>query len=584
MNTLSKVWPYLRNYRKQFYLGIFFQILSVTATVVEPFMFGLILTELASNVADMIQGVAGAGINYERILSLLVVYVIRGIIFHSSTFGANFFITESIQYMTYDLRQELIEKINRLPVAYFDNHQIGNILNRLTSDVESISNALQQSLLQVLNAVLTILFVLLMMFAIDWRIAILVSIAVPLSGLAARYIIYKSQPYFSEQANVLGELNGFVQENFSGFEVLKLYNQEKRVYEDFTDITNELYEAGFKASFISGNMRTALVFITHISYMLVVALGGIFVLRGQLTIGNLQAFTQYTWQIANPMQIIAQVTGLIQSAFAAIDRVFEVLDQEEEDQSYSIELEESISGQVSFDNVSFSYQPDQTLVENFDVDVKPGEMIAIVGPTGAGKTTMINLLMRFYDVTGGRITVDGKDIRALKRQHYRSQFGMVLQDTWLFEGSIRENLRFGNLEASDAEIEEAARTMNVHDYIMSLPQGYESIIDQESSNISAGQKQLLTIARALLAEPQILILDEATSSVDTRMERLIQEAMNQLMEGRTSFVIAHRLSTIQNADRILVMRAGQIIEQGSHNELLAAGGLYHELYNSQFEQ
>lgn len=584
MDTLMKVWPYLKTYRKQFYLGIFLQVLSVIATVVEPFMFGLILTELASNVADMIQAVAGAGINYERILNLLVIYVIRGIVFHTSTFGANFFITEAIQYMTYDLRQDLIKKINRLPVAYFDNHQIGNILNRLTSDVESISNAFQQSLLQILNAILTILFVLIMMFAIDWRMAILVSVAVPLSGLAARYIVYKSQPYFSEQANVLGELNGFVQENFSGFEILKLYNQEKRVYEEFTGITDELYEAGFKASFISGNMRTVLVFITHVSYMLVVALGGLFVLQGQLTIGNLQAFTQYTWQIANPMQIISQVTGLIQSAFAAIDRVFEVLDEEDEDQFYNIELDEAITGQVSFENVSFSYEADQPLVEDFDVDINAGEMIAIVGPTGAGKTTMINLLMRFYDITKGRITVDGKDIRDLNRQQYHSQFGMVLQDTWLFEGSIRENLRFGNLEASDDEIEEAARTTNVHDYIMSLPEGYDSIIDQESSNISAGQKQLLTIARALLADPQILILDEATSSVDTRMERLIQEAMDQLMEGRTSFVIAHRLSTIQNADRILVMRAGQIIEQGSHDELITAGGLYNELYNSQFDQ
>lgn len=579
-----KVWPYLKTYRKQFYLGIFLQILAVIATVVEPFMFGLILTELASNVADMIQGVAGAGINYERILSLLVIYVIRGLVFHTSTFGANFFITESIQYMTYDLRQDLIKKINRLPVAYFDSHQIGNILNRLTSDVESISNAFQQSLLQILNAILTISFVFIMMFAIDWRMAILVSVTVPLSGLAARYIIYKSQPYFREQADVLGELNGFVQENFSGFEVLKLYSQEKRVYEEFTGVTDELYDVGFKASFISGNMRTVLAFITNISYILVAGLGGFFVLQGQLSIGNLQAFTQYTWQIANPMQIISQVTGLIQSAFAAINRVFEVLDEEDENQSYTMELDEAITGQVSFENVSFSYQADQTLVEDFDVNVKAGEMIAIVGPTGAGKTTMINLLMRFYDVSEGRITVDGKDIRDLNRQQYHSQFGMVLQDTWLFEGTIRENLRFGNLEASDAEIEDAARATNVHDYIMLLPQAYESVIDQESSNISAGQKQLLTIARALLADPQILILDEATSSVDTRMERLIQEAMDQLMEGRTSFVIAHRLSTIQNADRILVMRDGQIIEQGSHDELIAAGGFYNELYNSQFDQ
>lgn len=584
MDAFKKIWPYFKPYRRELFTGLFLQVLSVIASVVEPFIFGLILTELASNVQDMIQGVEGAGINYQGIFTILIIYVIRGLIFHTSTFGANYFVTEAVQKMIYDLRADMIRKMNRLPVSFFDRHQFGNILNRLTSDIESISNAFQQSLLQVINAVLTISFAMLMMIIIDWRMSIIVLLCVPASIIAARFIISKSQPYFREQADILGDLNGFVQEKFTAFEVLKLFNQEEKAYNDFTDITDELIDTGFRATFISGNMRTVLGFISNLTYTLVAALGGLFVLQGQLTIGNLQAFAQYTWQVANPMQIISQISGLIQSAVAAIDRVFEVLEAEEESQDYSTELEEPLSGQVSFDQVDFSYTDDQSLIENFDIDVKAGEMIAIVGPTGAGKTTMINLLMRFYDVDQGRITVDGMDIRQLKRQDYRRQFGMVLQDTWLFEGTIKENLQFADLDATDEEIRQAAQACHVHDYIESLPQAYDSMIDQESSNVSAGQKQLLTIARALISDPQILILDEATSSVDTRMEALIQDAMDRLMEGRTSFVIAHRLSTIQNADRIIVMRDGNIVEIGNHDQLLEKDGLYASLYNSQFEQ
>lgn len=584
MKSLKKIWPFFKGYRKTLFTGLFLQVLAVIASVTEPFIYGLIITELANNVRDMVQGVEGAGINYQAIALILVVYVIRGITFHLSTFGANYFVTEAVQKMIYDLRAAMISKMNRLPIGFFDRHQFGNILNRLTSDVEAISNALQQSLLQVMNAVLTISFVIIMMVVIDWRMTLVVLLCIPASLLGARYIIYKSQPYFREQADILGDLNGFVQEKFTAFEVLKLYNQEKTAYEDFTKITDELVDTGFKAGFISGNMRTVLGFISNAVYTLVAAIGGFFVLQGQLTIGNLTAFAQYTWQISQPMQIISQISGLLQSAVAAIDRVFELLEAEEVPQESSVDLQGPISGQVTFDQVGFSYVEGQRLIENFDLDVEAGEMIAIVGPTGAGKTTLINLLMRFYDVKSGSIRVDGMDIRQLDRQDYRRQFGMVLQDSWLFEGTIKENLQFANLEATDEEIQAAAQACHVHNYIESLPMGYESLIDQESSNISAGQKQLLTIARALLSDPQILILDEATSSVDTRMEAMIQDAMEALIEGRTSFVIAHRLSTIQNADRIIVMQDGQIVEIGQHNQLLDQDGLYANLYNSQFAQ
>ncbi len=580
--SFKRIWPYFENYRGRLFFALFLVLVQVVTNVLEPFVFGLIITEISSNVLDMING-TGTGLNYSYIYTVLIIYFVRGLLNQVSVFGANYFMTEAVQNMTFDLRKEITRKMNRLPVSYFDRHQFGNILNRITNDVDTISNAFQVTLVQAFNAILQLFFVVLMMLWIQWQFALVMLVVIPLSGYIAKFVIGYSQPYFKQQADVLGRMNGFVQENLSGFSEIKLYGRENYSNEEFRVITDRLNEVGFKASFISGLIRPLITFVAHAAYVVIALFGGLLTLAGRMTIGNLQAFTQYVWQINQPMQMLSQLSGLIQSASSSISRVFELLDEEDEIQTYSETLEEPLIGEVSFDNVSFSYVPEQPLIQDFDVDVASGETIAIVGPTGAGKTTMINLLMRFYDVDQGKITIDGKDIRNLSRQQYRTQFGMVLQDTWLFQGSIKENMRFGNLNATDEEIVEAAEVANVDHFIRTLPGGYDMEINQESSNISQGQKQLLTIARALLSDPKILILDEATSSVDTRLEALIQKAMDRLMEGRTSFVIAHRLSTIQDADRILVMKDGQIIEQGNHEELIEKGGFYNRLYQSQFE-
>lgn len=580
--SFKRIWPYMYNYKGRLFFSLFLVFLQVITNVLEPFIFGLIITEISSNVIDMASGVAGAGLNYSYIYKMILVYIIRGLINHSSAFGSNYYMTEAVQKMTFDLRTDITAKLNRLPVSYFDSQQFGDILNRITNDVETITNAFQISLLQVVNGILQLTFVVLMMLYLQWQFALIMLVVIPLSGYIAQIILKKSQPHYQDMADILGRMNGFVQENLTGFDEIKLYGQENKSNEEFRIITDRITEVGFKASFISGLIRPLITFISHVAYVVIALLGGLLTLTGKMTIGNLQAFTQYVWQVNQPMQMISQLSGLIQAATAAVNRVYELLNEEEEDNKYTQTIDTPVTGQVSFDNVSFSYLPDKPLVEDFDVDVAAGETIAIVGPTGAGKTTMINLLMRFYDVNKGKITVDGMDIKSLSRKEYRSLFGMVLQDTWLFEGTIKENLRFGNLDATDEEIIEAAKVTNVDHFIRTLPEGYDMEMNQEASNISSGQKQLLTIARALLSDPKILILDEATSSVDTRLEILIQKAMDRLMENRTSFVIAHRLSTIQDADRILVMDQGQIIEQGTHDELLAQEGFYSNLYQSQF--
>jgi len=543
---------------------------------------GLAITELTSNLLDMANGVAGAGINTSYIAVILVFYLLRGLFYELGSYYSNYFMTNAVQSMIQDLRNEMSEKINRIPVSYFDKHQFGDLLGRFTSDVETVSNALQQSFLQIVNAVFTILFVMGMVLYLNLQLAIIVILSIPITYFGAKTILNRSQPYFKQQAAILGRMNGFVQENLTGFNVLKLFGREENSQERFEKITDELQQVGFKASFISGLMMPALHIVSDLTYLIVAVLGGLQVIAGRLTIGNMQAFVQYVWQVSQPIQNITQLAGQMQSAKSSLDRVFEVLDEEEEVQATEVKDLVPLTGQVSFKNVDFQYVENKPLIRNFNLDVEPGEMVAIVGPTGAGKTTLINLLMRFYDVTAGAILVDGQDIRDLSRQDYRRQFGMVLQDAWLYEGSIKENLRFGNLEATDEEIVEAAKAANVDHFIRTLPGGYNMEMNQESSNISLGQKQLLTIARALLADPKILILDEATSSVDTRLELLIQKAMKRLMKGRTSFVIAHRLSTIQEADKILVLKDGQIIEQGNHESLLAAKGFYYDLYQSQF--
>ena len=583
-SSFARLWSYLKVYKFAVAFAIFLKILSVIMSVVEPFVLGLAITELTNNLLDMAKGVAGAQINVSYVGWVMVLYFVRAIFYEIGSYYSNYFMTNAVQATIRDLRDELSHKINRIPVSYFDKHQFGDLLGRFTSDVEAVSNALQQSFLQVINAVFTLILVIVMVLVLNLQLGIIVVISIPITYLSARFIVKKSQPYFKQQADALGAMNGFVQENLTGFNILKLYVREESSQEDFRQITQNLQKVGFKASFISGLMMPVLNVISDLTYLLLALLGGLQVIAGRLTVGNMQAFVQYVWQINQPIQNLTQLAGQLQSAKSSLDRIFQVLDEADEVNDRTEKLDQDLTGQVSFKEVDFQYVADKPLIRNFNLEVKPGEMVAIVGPTGAGKTTLINLLMRFYDVTRGAITVDGHDIRHLSRQDYRKQFGMVLQDAWLYEGTIKENLRFGNLQATDEEIVEAAKAANVDHFIRTLPGGYNMEMNQESSNISLGQKQLLTIARALLANPKILILDEATSSVDTRLELLIQKAMKTLMQGRTSFVIAHRLSTIQEADKILVLKDGQIIEQGNHESLLADKGFYYDLYQSQFSK
>ena len=581
-SSLARLWSYLKAYRFSVFFAVFLKVLSVVMSVLEPFVLGLAITELTKNLLDMAKGLSGASINTGYIGTVLIIYLFRGLLYELGSYYSNYFMTNAVQSMTQDLRNEMTEKINRIPVSFFDKHQFGDLLGRFTSDVETVSNALQQSFLQIVNAVLTIVLVMGMVLYLNFQLAIVVILSIPVTYFGARSILKRSQPYFKKQAAILGRMNGYVQENLTGFNVLKLYGREETSHKEFSKITDDLQRVGFKASFISGLMMPALHAVSDLTYLIVAVLGGLQVIAGRLTVGNMQAFVQYVWQVSQPIQNITQLAGQMQSAKSSLDRIFDILDETEEVKGEEIEILKPLTGQVTFKQVDFQYVENKPLIRDFNLEVQPGEMVAIVGPTGAGKTTLINLLMRFYDVTAGAILVDGQDIRQLSRQDYRRQFGMVLQDAWLYEGTIKENLRFGNLDASDEDIVEAAKAANVDHFIRTLPGGYNMEMNQESSNISLGQKQLLTIARALLANPKILILDEATSSVDTRLELLIQKAMKRLMKGRTSFVIAHRLSTIQEADKILVLKDGQIIEQGNHESLLQAKGFYYDLYQSQF--
>ena len=581
-SSLARLWSYLKAYRFSVFFAVFLKVLSVVMSVLEPFVLGLAITELTKNLLDMAKGLSGAHINTAFIGTVLIIYLFRGLLYELGSYYSNYFMTNAVQSMIQDLRNEMSEKLNRIPVSFFDKHQFGDLLGRFTSDVETVSNALQQSFLQIVNAVLTIVLVMGMVLYLNFQLAIVVILSIPVTYFGARSILKRSQPYFKEQAAILGRMNGYVQENLTGFNVLKLYGREETSHKEFSKITDDLQRVGFKASFISGLMMLALHAVSDLTYLIVAVLGGLQVIAGGLTVGNMQAFVQYVWQVSQPIQNITQLAGQMQSAKSSLDRIFDILDETEEVEGEELEILEPLTGQVTFKQVDFQYVENKPLIRDFNLEVQPGEMVAIVGPTGAGKTTLINLLMRFYDVTAGAILVDGQDIRQLSRQDYRRQFGMVLQDAWLYEGTIKENLRFGNLDASDEEIIEAAKAANVDHFIRTLPGGYNMEMNQDSSNISLGQKQLLTIARALLANPKILILDEATSSVDTRLELLIQKAMKRLMKGRTSFVIAHRLSTIQEADKILVLKDGQIIEQGNHESLLQEKGFYYDLYQSQF--
>lgn len=582
-STYKKMSPFIKPYRISFLVAILFVITSAILNSIDPRIEGMITTQLAKDVVDIYKGVEGASVNFDYILKIMgilaVIYLAKAIL----TYGAGCLLANAIQNSIRDLRTAVENKIRRLPISYFDKNSLGDVLSRVSNDIDTISNAFQQSFIQIINGILVFSLAIGMMFTINVKMALFTMLIIPLSYLISRFIVKKSQSQFNAQQDALGVLNGKVQEMYTGFNEIKLYGKEQDAIAEFKEANNNLRNYGFKAQFISSLMNPLISLLTYFGIVAVSFVGALNVIAGSITVGNLQAFIRYIWQINQPLSQVTQLSTVIQSAYSAIQRVIEILDEEEmvEDAETKVNISR-LEGNVSFEHVKFGYEDDNILINDLNAEVKSGQMVAIVGPTGAGKTTLINLLMRFYDVKGGAIKIDGVDIRDMAREDLRSLFGMVLQDTWLFSGSIYENIEYGRFGATKEEIVEAAKRANVHHFIKTLPDGYNMKINEEASNISIGEKQLLTIARAFLSNPSILILDEATSSVDTRLELMLQEAMKNIMKDRTSFVIAHRLSTIRNADLILVINQGTIIEQGTHDELMAKGGFYENLYNSQF--
>ncbi|MGM0197572.1 ABC transporter ATP-binding protein [Enterococcus sp. DIV1314a] len=578
-SALKRLANYLKPYRIGFYFVLFFTVATVAFNGLLPYVSGLPTSEIARNVSQ------GEVINFAYIKQTLIWILLIGLGYAISQLSAGILITNVVQSAMKDLRHDLESKINRLPVSYFDKNQQGNILSRVTNDVDAVSGAMQQALIGIVNAILSILIAISMMFYINPVMALLAMVMIPISMMISKLIVNKSQPDFNQMQNALGEMNGYVQESMTGFSILKVYGREQAALEGFKKTNRKLQYYGFRSAFISGLMMPLVQLTAYLAYVVIAVVGSFYVIGGVIVLGQLQAFIQYIWQVSQPMGNITQLSGVLQSASASAKRVFEILDELEEIENEVDEaLPEVFHGEVTFEHVDFAYSPDKPLIKDLNFTVKAGQTVAIVGPTGAGKTTLINLLMRFYDVNAGAIKIDGVDTKKMARSDVRSLFGMVLQDAWLYEGTIADNIRFGKLAATDYEVVDAAKTANVDHFIRTMPEGYEMFINSEGDNISLGQKQLMTIARAVISNPKILILDEATSSVDTRLEALIQKAMDKVMEGRTSFVIAHRLSTIRDADLILVMDKGSIIEQGNHQTLLAKGGFYADLYNSQFSE
>lgn len=559
-----------------------FAIGSTIFSIVGPKILGNATTELSNGLINKITGVGG--IDFQAIGSILLTVLIIYIVSAIFSYIEGLIMTQVSQKYTYQLRKKISEKLNRLPVSYFDKKTHGEVLSIITNDVDTLSMCLNQSATEVITSIVTIIGILVMMISINIPMTIVAILILPVSIFLISFVMKHSQHFFKEQQEYLASVNGKVEEMFGSHTVVKVFNAEEKVLNDFRKENDKLCKSAMKSQFFSGLMHPIMTFVGNIGYVLVAIIGGAFAIQGKITIGNIQSFISYAKNFTQPIMNFAQVSNMLQSMLAAAERIFEFLDEEEE----AIVVDNPVKlthvdGTVEFQNVHFGYNPDQIIINDFNASVKPGQKIAIVGPTGAGKTTMVKLLMRFYKVNSGAILVDGHNINDFNREDLRGIFGMVLQDTWLFSGTVMENLRYGKLDATDDEVIAAAKTAYVHHFIQTLPDGYQMQLNEETSNISGGQKQLLTIARAILADPKILILDEATSSVDTRTEILIQKAMDKLLEGRTSFIIAHRLSTIKNADLILVMDKGDIVEQGTHEELLAKNGFYANLYNSQFE-
>ena len=581
--TIKKLWGYLSKYKIALIIVVLFTIASTIFSVVGPKILGNATTELFNGVISKYTG--GAGINFTKIgkilLFLLALYICSAIF----SYIQGIIMTNISQKLAYRLRKEVSKKINKLPMKFYDNKTHGEILSVITNDIDTLSQNLNIEATQVISSVATIIGILIMMLSIDWIMTLVALLTLPLSIVIIAFIMKKSQGYFKSQQDYLADVNGEVEEMFSNQSVIRVFNAENKMISKFEYDNNKLADVAWKSNFASGLMHPIMNFVGNLGYVVIAILGSYFAIIGRITVGNIQSFIQYTKNFTNPIAQIAQISNMLQSMVAASERVFEFLDEEEEkEKNKEFITTNKIEGSVEFKNVKFGYNQDKIIINDFSAKVKPGQKIAKVGPTGAGKTTIVKLLMRFYDLNSGKILVDGHNINDYRKEDIRGLFGMVLQDTWLFNGTIMENIRYGRLEATDDEVIEACKMAHVHHFIQTLPDGYNMMLNEETTNISGGQKQLLTIARAILADPKILILDEATSSVDTRTEILIQKAMDKLMEGRTSFIIAHRLSTIKNADLILVMDSGDIVEQGTHEELLKKNGFYAKLYNSQFEK
>ncbi|MFC9598134.1 ABC transporter ATP-binding protein [Peribacillus butanolivorans] len=581
--TLRRLLAYLKPRRNKLIAVFFAAIMSTIFMIVGPKIMGTAITELFEGAYGKFQGIPGATINFDKIGQILL--LLAGLYVLSSLFNyvQQYIMSSVAQDTVYDLREDVNKKLEKLPLKYFEGRPNGETLSRMTNDIDTIGSTLQQSLTQFITSIVTILGIIIMMLSISPLLTLISIVSLPLSIFAIRPILKRSQKHFADQQRTLGQLNGHIEEMYTGHQVVKAFGHEKKASAQFVLVNEELYKAGRKAQFISGIIMPMMFFIGNLSYVLISVVGGILVTQRSISIGDIQAFITYSKQFTQPITQTANIANIIQSTVAAAERVFELLDEEEEMKEKTTASIMRANGDVTFEHVDFGYGED-LLIKDMNIDVLSGQTVAIVGPTGAGKTTMINLLMRFYELNGGKIKIDGLDTRNMSRNDLRKNFGMVLQDTWLFNGTIKDNIAYGKNGATDEEIFAAARTAHADHFIRTLPDGYETVLNEEASNISQGQKQLLTIARAVLADPPIMILDEATSSVDTRTEVFIQKAMKRLMEGRTSFVIAHRLSTIKDADLILVMDQGKVIEQGTHSELLEVNGFYADLYNSQFTE
>lgn len=582
--SIKRIFGYLTKHKLSLFVVILFSVGSAIFSIVGPKILGRATTEIYNGLIGKVIGTT-SGINFEKISGILLTLLVLYILSMLFSYIQGFIMAGVSQKITYQLRDEISQKFHKIPLKYYESKTTGEILSRVTNDVDTISQSLDQTATQIISSLVMVTGVLIMMFSISPLMTFVSLLVIPTSVIFMSFIVKKSQKYFAKQQEYLGNINGQIEEVYSGIHIVKLFNNEKYVIRDFNEKNDELYDTAWKSQFLSHLMHPIMSFIGNLSYVIVSILGGYLVIKSKIEVGDILSFTQYIRNFMNPLTQIAQVMNLLQSLAAASERVFEFLDIEEETPTVDNPVStDHIEGNITFEHVKFGYHKNQTIIHDFNAKIKKGQKIAIVGPTGAGKTTMVKLLMRFYDVNSGSIKVDGEDIRNFDRNELRNLFGMVLQDTWLYSDTIKENIRYGKLDATDEEVTDAAIAAHVDHFIRTLPDGYNMVLNEEDSSISQGQKQLLTIARVILNDPKILILDEATSSVDTRTEILIQKAMDELMKNRTSFIIAHRLSTIKNADLILVMKDGDVIEQGKHNELLKKNGFYANLYNSQFEE